>query len=261
MHPLYLLDTARVLLSLLMLIYASWVDLQTREIYDLVWLVFGGLGLSIALYEVYIGTLPAVWLALPVLFSSAISIALGYLGLFGGADVGAFIALSLLHPVPPRGLKPALSIVSIVYPLTLFSNSALSGASYSLVILAKNLSHALQGRSLFTGLRGESIWKKVVVLATGQRIGIDSVKGPPFQYPIEFIKKDGSGRTLNLRPNIQDDDAALKAFKRLEVAEVKEIWVSHTLPFILFIMVGYIAALTLGDIALFLLKPFLSDWI
>jgi hypothetical protein len=69
----------RVLLSLVMLGYSSWVDLKTREIYDMVWLVFGGLGLIIALYEVYTGGLTLVWFVSVVLVSSAISIGLGYL--------------------------------------------------------------------------------------------------------------------------------------------------------------------------------------
>ena len=56
-----------------MLGYTSWIDLKTREIYDMVWLVFGGLGLIIALYEVYTGSLALVWFVVVVLISSAIS--------------------------------------------------------------------------------------------------------------------------------------------------------------------------------------------
>jgi hypothetical protein len=240
-----------------MLGYTSWVDLKTREIYDMVWLVFGGLGLIIALYEVYMGGLTLVWLVMVVLLSSAISIGLGYLGLFGGADVLAFIALAVLHPLPPRGIEPYLGIVSPLFPLTLFSNSALSGASFSLVLLVRNVASSLQGRPLFRGLEEEPFWRKLVVLFTGLKMEVRSVRGPPFQYPLEMPgTEEKPGRRLILMPDIQDDDSAVEAFKMMEDSGVDEIWVSNTLPFLVYIAIGYVLSLTLGDIALAILKPF-----
>ena len=247
----------RVLLSLTMLGYTSWVDLKTREIYDMVWLVFGGLGLIIALYEVYTGSLTLVWFVVVVLISSAISIGLGYLGLFGGADVLAFIALTVLHPTPPRGLEPFLGLVSPLFPLTLFSNSAISGASYSLVLLVRNLASTLHGRNLFSGLEDESTWRKLVVMFTGIKMEVRSVRGPPFQYPLEVPgTKEMLGRRLILMPDIQDDDSAVEVFKTLEASGVEEVWVSNTLPFLVYIAIGYVLALALGDIALATLKPY-----
>lgn len=240
-----------------MLGYTSWVDLKTREIYDMVWLVFGGLGLIIALYEVYTGSLALVWFVVVVLVSSAISIGLGYLGLFGGADVLAFIALAVLHPIHPRGLEPFLGIVSPLFPLTLFSNSALAGASYSLVLLVRNLASTLQGRNLFSGLEDESTWRKLVVMFTGIKMEVGSVRGPPFQYPLEVPgTEEKPGRRLILMPDIQDDDSAVEVFKTLEASGVEEVWVSNTLPFLVYIAIGYVLALALGDIALATLKPY-----
>ena len=244
-----------------MLGYTSWIDLKTREIYDLVWLVFGGLGLIIALYEVYTGGLTLVWFVVVVLISSAISIGLGYLGLFGGADVLAFIALTVLHPTPPRGLEPFLGIVSPLFPLTLFSNSALSGASFSLVLLVRNIGSTLQGRNLFSGLEDESTWRKLVVMFTGIKMEVGSVRGPPFQYPLEVPgTEEMQGRRLILMPDIQDDDSAVEVFTTLEASGVEAVWVSNTLPFLVYIAIGYVLALVLGDIALSTLKPFFPRW-
>ena len=240
-----------------MLGYTSWVDLKTREIYDMVWLVFGGLGLIIALYEVYTGSLTLVWFVAVVLISSAISIGLGYLGLFGGADVLAFIALAVLHPTSPRGLEPSLGIVSPLFPLTLFSNSAICGASFSLVLLVRNLASTLQGRNLFSGLEDESTWRKLVVMFTGIKMEVGSVRGPPFQYPLEVPgTEEMQGRRLILMPDIQDDDSAVEVFTTLEASGVEAVWVSNTLPFLVYIAIGYVLALALGDIALATLKPF-----
>jgi hypothetical protein len=232
------LDALRILLSLTMLGYTSWID-----------------------YEVYTGSLTLVWLVVVVLISSAISFGLGFLGLFGGADVLAFIALAVLHPAPPQGLEPFLGIVSPLFPLTLFSNSAISGASFSIVFLVRNLASTLQGRNLFRGLEDEPTWRKLVVMFTGVKMDVGSVRGPPFQYPLEVPGTDEkAGRRLILMPDIQDDDSAVEAFKTFESSGVEAVWVSNTLPFLVYIAIGYILALTLGDIALAILKPLFPRW-
>jgi preflagellin peptidase FlaK len=254
-NPLNPVDAARILLSLVMLGYTSWIDLRTREIYDLVWVVFGALGLILAAYEIYIGALTIMGLVVPVVFSSVLSILLGYLGLFGGADVEAFIALALLNPFPPRHLEPILGMVSVIYPLTLFSNSALAGASFAVVLLARNLALALGGKRLFENHGADPLLKKLVVMFTGRRVSLESVRGPPFQYPLEHPPEEGgSGWRLVLMPDINDDDAAWETFRRLEGEGIRETWVSHTLPFLVFITVGYLMTLVLGDVALTVLS-------
>ncbi|MCW3991076.1 MAG: prepilin peptidase, partial [Candidatus Bathyarchaeota archaeon] len=145
MIPLIQLEAGRVVLSVAMLGYASWSDLRTREVSDLTWVVFGALGLIIDIYEVATGDMKLLTLAVPVLLSTTLSFALAYLGLFGGADFKAFVALAILQPYPPRLIRPALGVVSVVYPLTIFSNSALAGASFGLVILVRNILAARRG--------------------------------------------------------------------------------------------------------------------
>ena len=252
------LEVVRVLLSVAMLGYASWSDLRTREVSDLTWLVFGGLGLVLDLYEVATGELNLLNLAVPILFSTALSFALGYLGLFGGADFKAFVALALLQPYQPRILRPALDAVSVVYPLTVFSNSALAGASSAIILLIKNLSSARSGVSLFDDHKSESPWRKFIIMISGVKVRLDSVRGPPFQYPLEAPPgEEGADRRLVLMPDIEDDEEALEVFRRLRSAGVEEVWVSHTLPFLVFIFIGFLSALLLGDVALWILKQML----
>jgi hypothetical protein len=84
------------------------------------------------------------------------------------------------------------------------------------------------------------------------------VRGPPFQYPLECPQGEGGGaRRLILMPDINDDDAAREIFRRLEEGSVEEAWVSNTLPFLVFIAIGYILTVLLGDIALYLLSGLL----
>lgn len=253
------IDSVRILLSAVMLGYTSYVDIKTREIYDLVWIVFGGLGLALAIYEVCSGSLNLMSFVLVVAFSAIMSITLGYLGLFGGADVEAFIALSILHPISPRGFDPALGVVSVIYPLTLFSNSALIGVSFAIVLLGKNLYKMARDGSIFQGVESPSMLNKFIVMFSGAKIGIDTIRGPPFQYPLEVLDQN-SERKLVLLPDIQDDDAAIEVFRRLKEAGVKEVWVSNTLPFLVFIAIGYVVAIFLGDIALSFLGRYVLGW-
>lgn len=257
--PLNPLEALRVLLSAAMLGYASWSDLRTREVSDLTWVVFGGPGLILALYEVATGASRPLTLAVPILFATILSFALGYLGLFGGADFKAFVALAILQPYQPRLVRPLLGVVSVVYPLTVFSNSALAGASFALVLLVRNLSAARSGAPLFEGHESEPLWRRFVILISGVKVRLDSVRGPPFQYPLESpLGEEGAERRLVMMPDMEDDDAATEVFRRLRRAGVEEAWVSHTLPFIVFIAFGYLSALLVGDVALWMLRRILS---
>ena len=92
---------------------------------------------------------------------------------------------------------------------------------------------------------------KFIVLISGARVKLDSVRGPPFQYPLEIPPLvEGAERRLVLMPDLDDDEAALDVFERLRLAGVEEVWVSHTLPFLVFIAFGYVSALLVGDVAL-----------
>ena len=118
---------------------------------------------------------------------------------------------------------------------------------------------ATQGSPLFEGLKSEASWKKFIILISGMKVRLDMVRGPPFQYPLEaYSNDDGTERSLKLMPDIEDDDAATEVFMKLREAGVKEVWVSHTLPFIIFIFFGYISSFILGDFALWTLLRIMS---
>lgn len=253
------LDALRILLSVVMLGYSSWSDLKTREVSDLTWIVFGGLGLVLDVYEVAMGVLKPVALAMAIIFSTVLSFLIGYIGLFGGADFKAFVALALLQPYPSRLVTPLLKTTSVIYPLTVFSNSALAGASFALVLLVRNLSLVSGGSPLFEGLESERLWMKFIVLISGVKVKLNQVRGPPFQYPLEVPPlMEGANRRLVLMPDLDDDEAAFDIFKKLRLAGVEEVWVSHTLPFLVFIGFGYVSALLVGDVALWAIMRVLS---
>lgn len=250
-----MLGSIRILLSFIMLGYSSWIDLKTREIYDLVWIIFGGIGLLITAYELYAGTYSIMSFGIHLVFSIIVSFALGYLGLFGWADVLAFIALTILNPFSSEVVTPILGIVSPIFPITLFSNSAMAGVSFTLVLLVRNTSLALKGENIFLNNK-VSLIKKFVLLFSGYRLDLANLRGPPFQYPLELPSEEGDSEFI-LMPDIQDDESAWAIFDQLKSLGVKKTWVSYTLPYLIFITIGYALSLFVGDIALYFITRFL----
>jgi preflagellin peptidase FlaK len=238
-----------------MLLYSSFRDLRTREVSDWTWIAFAPLGLLLDLYEgIYLQAVdPLFHLALPVLLSSGLSIIFFYGGLYGFADAKAFITLSLLIPHPLEAVTPRLGIVSPFFPLTVFTDSALIAFMFALSLLTRNLFWGFKNRrSLFEGLK-EPLWKKALVLLSCVKVEAGQLRGPPYQYPAEVVVN--SRRKLKLLPDLGSDETASASFRVLtEDLGLKEVWVSPTLPFLLFISLGFFCSLLLGDIVLWALN-------
>lgn len=249
-----ILEALRLTASILMLLYASVRDIKTREVSDLLWIIGGSIGFALDLHALFLGVYRPLGLLSSIGISTLLAYVIAYLGLFGGADFKALTALSLLLPHPP-GFSPLLGVVSPLYPLTIFSNSVLAGASLSILILLRNLLKALRGVSLFEGL-SDPWWRKLLVLLTGFRKPLSSVRGPPFEYSLEILE-DGC-RRLVLLPSLESDEEAVRVLRELRDAGVGEIWVSSTLPFLLLITIGLLLSLILGDIPLWLIFKLLE---
>ena len=80
------IDYIRVLISLTMLGYASYKDIKTREIHDIVWIIPSAIGLAIDAYEVINGNLAITGALYNIGFMVILSGILWYLSLFGEAD-------------------------------------------------------------------------------------------------------------------------------------------------------------------------------
>ncbi|MCX6649580.1 MAG: prepilin peptidase [Candidatus Bathyarchaeota archaeon] len=245
----------RVALSIGMLSYASYKDIKTREISDLVWIIFGVAGLILNIYEFYNGTLGLLPLLVAVGFSIGFSILTGYLGLFGGADLLAIIVIGLLNPVAPvLGFKSPL-ISSVIFPLTVISNSVLIAASGMVVVFFYNLMN-IRDMKIFQGYIPISPWRRIMLFLTGLNKDINTIRGPPFEYPLEKIGEYDTV-TLLLMPNFFDDAGAVETIKKLRLMERKRVWVSYSLPFLFVLEMGYLSSILFGDFTLWLVGWFM----
>jgi hypothetical protein len=242
------LDYLRTCLCLLMLGYGSYRDLKTREIHDLLWVVFAGLGLIMDGYDIYIGSLSIQQLLIAVGFMGFMGVVLGYFKLFGEADLLAFVALVVIQPRSPFFLTINWGWHPLFYPLTIVTNTAIAGVAAPLMIFIMNVGTVLSGVSIFQG-RKMSVFKKLGFVFTGLNTSIDKVRGPPFQYPLE----DPDDGKLSLRPNIWDDEDAEVVFRKFRDKGVKRVWVSWTLPYIVVMLIGYMLTVVFGDLLLWVL--------
>ena len=244
MYTLYL-DYLRTGICLAMLVYASYRDLKTREIHDLVWIIFAAIGLTMDGYEIIMGTLAIQQLAIAVGFMIVIGALLSFLKLFGGADILAFITLVAIQPKSPVFLTLNWGWHPIFYPLTIITNTAFAGLVAPLIILSFNIKSILGGVNVFQGHK-ISLARRLGLLFTALNTSLKEVRGPPFQYP---LVNPTSGEVA-LRPNIWDDTEAEKVFTELKHRGVDRTWVSWTLPYVVVMTIGYAITVVFGDLLL-----------
>ena len=243
-----MLDYIRVPLVVLMFLYGSYKDIKTREISDIVWIVFGSIAVVLDVYELWVGSLNLVTLFVSVGFSVVFGLLTGYLGLFGEADTLALATLALLSPVSPVFFV-GIGFQSLLMPLSVLSNSVLMAASLAIVVLGMNLLDG--GKDLFVGYGSVGWVTRIILLFTGRRARLDKVRGPPYEYPLERI--NGGIVSLTLRPDISDDEKAVNILKKLKDDGREHVWVSYSIPFIVALLLGYLVTVFYGDIVMTLL--------
>lgn len=254
------LDVARVVLSLAFLIYASWSDWKNREVSNKVWILFAPLAfvLTIIQFTLYSPELLAIF-GVSFAITSAMSIALFYLGGFGGADAKALMCLALALPYPVY-LVPNVRLYLPIFPFTVFSNSVLLAAFSAVYALLRNSWWSLRNNGkLFAGLEKESAWRKITVLITGYKINPTQLERSPHVYPLEDIASAGSDENKRVLLSYPKDESRDQIVARISSAAKKGeiqngVWVTPGLPMLIFITAGLIIALLVGDLIWILLR-------
>ena len=214
----------RILLALLMLISATIIDIRKREISDLMWIVFGVISGILLIFEPNLAEA-----AFSVGFSLIIApmvLILWRLGLFGGADALGLIVLSALAPMVTLS-------DSAVSPFSILVNSALISVSPMIINFIRNSVLILRKKDIFYGF-DETRTKKIFVMFLGYRS-----KNPKYSFSLET--KVGKKQKLNIM--LHNSDTA-------EYCTTPDTWVTPGLPFMIFILGGFIMQLLFGDIIL-----------
>lgn len=217
-------QTAGVILALVMLILGSIIDVWKREIHDYYWIGFGGAGLVLAFFSPDVATrLVSIGFALVV---APFVIIVWRIGLFGGADAFALIALAVIAPM-------ATMSDNQISPFTTLSNAALLFIIPFLFNMFRNMISQLRGANIFEGF-DESLPKKIIASFIGYKS-----KNPKFAFSIEKIEK-GKKKL----------DLSIHHAEYQEFCTTPDTWITPGIPYLLLITGGFIIQLIYGDVIL-----------
>jgi preflagellin peptidase FlaK len=211
-------------LALVMLIVGSIIDVWKREIHDYYWIGFGSVGfLLVFLSSDLISDLLTIGFALII---APFVILIWRLGLFGGADAFALVALAVIAPMATISENP-------VTPFTALSNAAVLFIIPFLINVVRNIIAQIRGEHIFEGF-DESTGKKFAAILMGYK-----AKNPKFGFAIEKIE-NGKKKL----------DLAIHHSENQEFCTKPNTWITPGIPYLLLITGGFIIQILYGDILL-----------
>ncbi len=240
-------EFAKMIITLGVLLYASVLDIRTREIEPRLWLFSGMVLFAIMLLEeaVCFSKGDVLRLALGTLIILVAVGGLYYSGLIGGGDLFSLIVISTSHQWNPfsvvRG-SPGVVELPFVLPVVLYASIA--AALYSVLLCIVNLTVNLKELKRVPGKM------KIVYMFTALPLRARDLKNKRFWYPLErpWDKKKKFRSTFD----VCEDDTIIRRKVESLIAhgalnENQKLWCTYGIPFIVYITIGYIATLLGGD--------------
>jgi preflagellin peptidase FlaK len=246
-------DFSSIAVSVFFLGLGSLYDMKTREVGDNVWLAYGPIGLILTICRLLLNPSWLFLAAISMVVSVGISFALFYFGLFGGADAKAIMCLGLTLPLPPASYAPILGYVHPFFPLAVSVMGFICSASVAVWFGVRNiLCYLSEGPQMFQGFEHESQVKKAMAALTGYRADIQKLQSTFYLYPLEEVTRNANAtkRSFKLVFSAEADrDRMVSEFTEAfsSAGFHGEVWVTPGLPLLLFIFVGLIITLIVGD--------------
>lgn len=213
----------RAISSLLLLFYASFLDLKHREIESKVWQSMVALGVLFLLIDVYSVKNPKIFISFVLILGIAVifSVSLHYLGLIGGGDAKILIGLAAVFPFLPRG-----NFILPAFFLSVFTNAIFLALLIPAGFFAANLKHLGSVRSP----------KELFRLFIARKKDAKDVG--------EFEAVLNGGRFFINTKNVEFGSGGRSG----------EVWVTPAVPFVILLTAGFIISAVYGDV----LFPFFS---
>ena len=213
-----------IALALTMLIVGSIIDIRKREIHDYYWIGFGSVGFLLLFIDPdIVPNLLTIGFALII---APFVILLWRMGLFGGADAFALIALAVIAPM-------ATFSENAVTPFTTLSNAAILFVIPLLINVMRNVIAQIKGENIFEEFDASTAKKSAAILMRYR------AKNPRFGFAIE--------KTEN---GMKKFDLAMHHAENQEFCTKPNTWITPGIPYLLLITGGFIIQLFYGDIIL-----------
>lgn len=216
-----------------MLLFSSYLDIKKREVPDKVWIIFGGIGAIMEVFEIFSGATSLVQLVISIVLATAIGMGLYYFGFYGGADGKALIVVGVLVPV----FTPNIGLYSIA-PLIVLTNGVLLSILLPVGILVFNFTRLLRKEQIFDGF-SEPWYRKALACFLGYKQA-----GKPREFQFSMERSDDSAGSKKFQFSMMQDDFETKA----------NTWVTPGIPLLVFFTAGYFLMLGYGDLVVAVVK-------
>lgn len=252
------IDSVRFLLCLLFLLIASIYDIRTREVPNWIWAVFAPIGLSLTLVSLALDgwSYPCITMLLISAFLTVcLSLALFYIGMFGGADAKALMCLAAAMPIYPEKFKLTAKFLLPMPPISTFNNAVLAASLLTLAISFRNLMDLIKCKGrIFEGLDEDKPLKKIVAFITGFRVDAEKIHDDKHYYiPLEEFSIGENGKLIRHLKILRNLNVEEQGEKLIPKELSGKVWVTIGLPFLVFIMLGFLASFLFGDIIFWLI--------
>jgi len=230
-----LLYLVKFIVLLIIFIVACIFDLKKRIVPNKIWLFAILMALPLNVYEYillkYNLINPLLWIA----FIFVISYAMYLFDFFGGADVKALVTLAIFFPAYPKFFCFPLLNFHFSLAFATLSNSVIFASIILFFFLLKNL-------------KKEGLKNFKLVYFFGFKVKIEEI--PKFYNLLQFVTHEGE-----VQFTLKGVEPSQEIIENLKSRGIKEVWVTPALPFIVFITVGFILAVFIGNL-IFLLFSF-----
>ncbi|MEM3833618.1 MAG: A24 family peptidase C-terminal domain-containing protein [Thermoprotei archaeon] len=247
------IEIAKIILTLIILILTSYMDLRTREVDDKIWIIYGSIGGFLTVIELMLGQLSILQVLISIGTGIMLGLALFYALGFGGADAKLIWTLGIVHVINPMQLLGYKQPVFInpIFIVTILINSVFISISAVVYNLAKNIRWYLSGRKLFEGYE-KTILEKILLLLIAYKTSKEQLIKDRFAITVE--NETETGRTIKLIGHGKIDPREVD-FNKIEervphINKYETFWVEKPLPFLVFLTGGFITALIFGDISI-----------
>jgi len=254
LQTVQVVDLAAIIVTIFFFGVGSYFDLKTREVDDRVWLTYGPIGLALTVVRLLVEPSALFLTLVSIAITTMVSFGIFYFGLFGGADCKAVICLGLTMPLPPSTFQPVLGYLHPVFPLVVVITGFICSAAIAVWYGLRNLAtYFSRGKDMFEGLQYESWWRKTMAFILGYRVELSKLRSTFYLYPMEAVVQSAEGphRALKLFVDAETDREPLVSELSNSLAKMGyegKVWVTPGIPMLLFILIGLIITLILGDI-------------
>jgi preflagellin peptidase FlaK len=212
----------RIVLVLTMLAIGGILDVWKREVHDYLWLGFGGAGIALLVIEPF--PMDVIYSTLFALIIAPIVLVIWRMGLFGGADAFALIAIAIIAP-------QFTLAENIVTPITTLSNAAVLFVVPLMINALRNIVSIIKHENIFEGFE-DPTYKKILASFLGYK-----AKNPKYGFSIE--KNEHKVRKFVFSFHNADN---------AEFSEKPNTWITPGIPYLLLIIGGFLIQLVYGDI-------------